>query len=125
MGPASPAQRGAAPFVPPGRRQVPVVSRLASGRRRHDIEVKELFSKAVDFIRLHGICRSMNAQECHSRASECADNAALARVEWIALEFLMLAAQWRAMATRENFLGQVGEQPVRRPRLKALPSIVG
>jgi hypothetical protein len=26
----------------------------------------------------------------------------------MALEFLKLAAQWRAMAVRENFLGQLG-----------------
>jgi hypothetical protein len=67
----------------------------------------------------------MNAQECNRRASECADNAALAHVEWIALEFLKLAAQWRAMAVRENFLGQLGEPPLRPAGLKVLPRIVG
>jgi hypothetical protein len=65
----------------------------------------------------------MNAQECNSRASECAANAALARVEWIAQDFLKLAAQWRAMAIRESFVGQVGEQLVQPTKLKALPSI--
>lgn len=49
----------------------------------------------------------MNAKECGLRASACAANAASAPAESIALEFLKLAAQWRAMAVRENFLGQL------------------
>ena len=61
----------------------------------------------------------MNAQECNARASECAANAALATVESVALEFLKLAAQWRAMAVRDIFLGNLGEEielpPVLRP----------
>jgi hypothetical protein len=49
----------------------------------------------------------MTADECHRRASACAENAALALTEPVALEFLKLAAQWRAMATRQIFLGHV------------------
>jgi len=51
----------------------------------------------------------MNASECNRRASKCAANAAVAPEESVALEFLNLAAQWRAMAVRESFLGQLGE----------------
>ena len=46
----------------------------------------------------------MNAMECNERAAECAAKAALAPVESVALEFLRLAAQWRAMAVREDLL---------------------
>ncbi len=49
----------------------------------------------------------MNAEECNARADECATNAAIAPSESIGLEFLKLAAQWRAMAVREIFLGHV------------------
>jgi hypothetical protein len=56
----------------------------------------------------------MDATECNKRASECAASAAIAPAESLALEFLQLAAQWRAMAARENFLGALGE--------KALPT---
>ena len=51
----------------------------------------------------------MNAAECNRRARECAENAAISPIEPVALEFLKLAAQWRAMAVRENFLGQLGQ----------------
>jgi hypothetical protein len=51
----------------------------------------------------------MNADECNRRACECAENAAISPIEPVALEFLKLAAQWRAMAVRENFLGQLGQ----------------
>jgi hypothetical protein len=51
----------------------------------------------------------MNAEACHARAAECAANAALASVESVALEFLKLAAQWRAMAVRDIYLGLVVE----------------
>ncbi len=54
----------------------------------------------------------MNANECNRRASECAAFAAVAPIEAIALEFLKLSAQWRAMAVRENFLGQLGIPPI-------------
>ena len=47
----------------------------------------------------------MNAEECNRHADECASNAAIAPSESIGLEFLKLAAQWRAMAVREIFLG--------------------
>jgi hypothetical protein len=53
----------------------------------------------------------MNAMECDLRAAECAAKAADAPIESVALEFLKLAAQWRAMAVRENFLGQLGDAP--------------
>ena len=51
----------------------------------------------------------MDAAECNRRASECAAKAAIAPVESVALEFLRLAAQWRAMGASEAFLGQLGE----------------
>lgn len=47
----------------------------------------------------------MTADECRDRASACAANAALAPDAAVAQAFLKLAAQWRAMATREIFLG--------------------
>ncbi len=50
----------------------------------------------------------INARECNLRAAECAAKAASAPTESINLEFLNLAARWRAMAVRENFLGQLG-----------------
>jgi hypothetical protein len=50
----------------------------------------------------------INARECNLRAAECAAKAASAPTESINLEFLSLAARWRAMAVRENFLGQLG-----------------
>jgi hypothetical protein len=53
----------------------------------------------------------MNADECNRRACECAANAAVSPVESVALEYLKLAAQWRAMAVRDNFLGQLGAPP--------------
>ncbi len=46
----------------------------------------------------------MTAEECHARANLCAANAAVAVNEPVALEFLRMAAQWRAMATRSIFL---------------------
>ena len=67
----------------------------------------------------------MNAQECNRRANECAANAAEARVEWMAAEFLKLAAQWRAMGLRENFLGQLGDQQLQPPAFRVLPKIAG
>jgi len=59
----------------------------------------------------------MTASECHERASACAANAALAVSEPIALEFLKLAAQWRAMAARLIYLGPIDEP---RGALRAL-----
>lgn len=47
----------------------------------------------------------MTADECHQRAGQCAANAELAASEPLALEFLRMAAQWRAMAVRTIFLG--------------------
>ncbi|MEJ0066592.1 MAG: hypothetical protein WDM85_15250 [Caulobacteraceae bacterium] len=51
----------------------------------------------------------MTTDDCNRRASDCAANAAIAPSESIAVEFLTLAAQWRAMAVRENALGRLGE----------------
>ncbi|MGZ6037957.1 MAG: hypothetical protein ACXWKR_04765 [Phenylobacterium sp.] len=56
----------------------------------------------------------MTAEECNERASACAVNAKLAVSEPVALEFLRMAAQWRAMAERSIFLGSIedlGEEP--------------
>jgi hypothetical protein len=47
----------------------------------------------------------MTAEECNTRALECARNASLAVSEPVSLEFLKLAAQWRAMAGRLIYLG--------------------
>jgi hypothetical protein len=49
----------------------------------------------------------MDAAECNRKAAECAANAAIAPVESLSAEFLTLAAQWRAMAVREIFLGDL------------------
>ncbi len=51
----------------------------------------------------------MNAEECNKRAAICAENAAAASNELVSMEFLKTAAQWRAMAVREIFLGFVDE----------------
>jgi len=51
----------------------------------------------------------MNAKECSQRAADCAANAAVAMDESVSLEFLKMAAQWRAMAVRQIFLGYVGD----------------
>ena len=53
----------------------------------------------------------MTADECHRRAGACAANAELAASEAVALEFLRLAGQWRAMAVRTIFLGSVEAAP--------------
>jgi hypothetical protein len=66
----------------------------------------------IDAVAFHlafsGRSPVINARECNLRAAECAAKAASAPVESIRLEFLSLAARWRAMAVRENFLGQLG-----------------
>ena len=49
----------------------------------------------------------MTADECHDRACACAANAAAATSQALVQEFMRLAAQWRAMATREIFLGSI------------------
>jgi hypothetical protein len=51
----------------------------------------------------------MNTKECDQRASECAQNAALSIDEAVAIEFLRMAALWRAMAVRQIFLGHVAD----------------
>jgi len=51
----------------------------------------------------------MTADECNRRAADCAATAAAATDEAVSLEFLKLAAQWRAMAVRDIFLGALDE----------------
>jgi hypothetical protein len=47
----------------------------------------------------------MTNEECHLRAAQCAAKASVRADTSIGLEFLVLAAQWRAMAVRKGFLG--------------------
>lgn len=47
----------------------------------------------------------MTAQECHDRASACVTSADLAKNESVSMEFMRLAAYWRALATRVINLG--------------------
>ena len=49
----------------------------------------------------------MTSEECHERANQCAANADASVDQAIAMEFLKLAAQWRAMAVRTIFLGSI------------------
>jgi hypothetical protein len=63
----------------------------------------------------------MTAEECHERAGACAANAAVAVSEPVALEFLKMAAQWRAMAARTIFLGSV--EAVSEPAVVAEPDL--
>lgn len=51
----------------------------------------------------------MTKDECHAHASLCAGRAALAESEAIALEFLNLAAIWRAMASRGIPLSEMND----------------
>ena len=57
----------------------------------------------------------MTAEECNRRAADCAATAAAAADESVSLEFLKLAAQWRAMAVRDIHLGAIDEplEPIR------------
>lgn len=67
----------------------------------------------------------MDANECNQRASDCAANAAIASEESVAQEFLKLAAQWRAMAVRNIFIGRIDDN-VAEPDISsvlALPCI--
>jgi hypothetical protein len=75
------------------------------GNTRNHLPKRRLSSE------FNGVREPMNADECNRRASECAANAAISPVESVTVEFLRLAAQWRAMALRENFLGQLGDLP--------------
>jgi hypothetical protein len=65
----------------------------------------------------------MNADECNARAVQCAANAALAADESVSLEFLRMAAQWRAMAVRDIFLGHLGSPIDALSALNALPGL--
>jgi len=64
----------------------------------------------------------MNSAECNRRASECAANADIAVEELVSLEFLRLAAQWRAMAVRQIFLGFVDDPAASQILPKVLPA---
>jgi hypothetical protein len=50
--------------------------------------------------------QAMTANECLERAALCAANAAAATNDTVAVEFLTLAAKWRAMACRGISLRQ-------------------
>jgi hypothetical protein len=70
-------------------------------------------------LKAHGEASgSMTADECHKRANQCAAHASVATDEPMALEFLRLAAQWRAIALRTIFLGSV-EATIESPALGA------
>ena len=69
---------------------------------------------AAFHLAFYGRSPVINAKECNLRAAECAAKAASAPDESIGLEFLNLAARWRALAVRENFLGQLGAPGMRR-----------
>jgi hypothetical protein len=49
----------------------------------------------------------MTSEDCHAHAFACAASAALATTEVLSVEFLLMAAQWRAMAERRIFLGRI------------------
>jgi hypothetical protein len=57
----------------------------------------------------------MDARECQRRAEACARKAATAPLESLTMEFLRLAAQWRAMAIRETFVGQLEVPAAKTP----------
>jgi hypothetical protein len=67
----------------------------------------------------------MNANECNLRASQCAANAAVAADETVSLEFLKMAAQWRAIAVRQIFIGYVADPITRRisPNILAVSTV--
>ncbi|MGZ6049191.1 MAG: hypothetical protein ACXWKN_12400 [Phenylobacterium sp.] len=70
----------------------------------------------------------MTAEQCQQRAADCSASAAASLDGSVAAEFLMLAAQWRAMAVRQIFLGHADPvepasstaRPVKGP--EALPA---
>jgi len=49
----------------------------------------------------------MTADQCNERAKACAINASLSSDTLVSQEFLRMAAQWRAIASRAIFLGSV------------------
>ena len=65
----------------------------------------------------------MTAEECNARAFDCAANAAVATNQSVSLEFLTMAAQWRAMAVRDIFLGHLGAPIDTLSVLNALPQL--
>jgi len=64
--------------------------------------------------------RPMNANQCQVRAAACAANALIAADQDVSLEFLKLAAQWRAMAVRTIVLGAGDELSAGPPPPSAL-----
>jgi hypothetical protein len=70
-------------------------------------------------LKAHGKANGpMTTEECHERANQCAAHANVAASEPMALEFLKLAAQWRAIAVRTIYLGPV-EATIEAPVLRA------
>jgi hypothetical protein len=63
----------------------------------------------------------MTADECNARALKCAANAAEADNPALSMEFMTMAAQWRAMAVRDIFLGQIAVPMDALSALKAMP----
>ena len=61
----------------------------------------------------------MTSEECHERANQCAANADASVDEAVAMEFLKMAAQWRAIAVRTIFVGSM-EAAVETPVLGGL-----
>jgi hypothetical protein len=88
-----------------GLRLLLPISVLAAGRGG-------TISQAGGFIGLPLDGPTMTSDQCHDRARRCAAYADIAPLENLAQEFLELAARWRAMAVREDFLGQPGETPI-------------
>ena len=67
----------------------------------------------------------MTADECEGRAQQCAANASRALTESVSLEFLQLAAQWRAIAVRQIFLGHLDDpaEPMKTASTLAEPYV--
>lgn len=67
----------------------------------------------------------MTADECHQRASRCAAQAELAVDDAVRLDFLRMAAQWRAIAVRTILLrfgdGPADAQQVLGPPVNVKP----
>jgi hypothetical protein len=61
----------------------------------------------------------MDADQCQVRAAACAANALIAVDDEVSLEFLKLAAQWRAMAVRTIVLESADESSAGAPPASA------
>jgi hypothetical protein len=66
----------------------------------------------------------MTSDECERRAAICAANAAISTNTLVSLEYLRMAAQWRAMGSREIFLGSTdrADHSTEVSRQKILPT---